>query len=94
MLEELIRSGRIVDIMIAFVVIEIVALLVYRRLTGRGVPTYSLLVNIGAGGSLMLALKAVFGGAAWTIVAACLLGALVFHTLDVAQRWQKGSAEG
>jgi len=94
MLEELIRSGRIVDIMIAFVVIEIVALLVYRRLTGRGVPTYSLLVNIGAGVSLMLALKAVFVGAAWTIVAACLLGALVFHTLDVAQRWQKGSTEG
>lgn len=93
MLEELITTGRIVDIMIAFVIIEVVLLLVFERVTGRGVPPYSLLVNVGAGGSLMLALRAVFSDADWTIIAACLLAALVFHTLDIIQRWGSRSAE-
>lgn len=93
MLEDLITSGRIVDIMIAFVVVEVVLLLVYERATGRGVAPYSLLVNVGAGGSLMLALRAVFSGSNWALIAACLVAALVFHTLDIVQRWQSGPAE-
>lgn len=93
MLEDLITSGRIVDIMIAFVIVEIVFLLIYERRTGRGVAPYSLLVNVGAGGSLMLGLRAVFSDADWTIIAACLVAALVFHTLDIIQRWQSGPAE-
>ena len=74
--------------MIAFVVIEVVLLLVYERATGRGVAPYSLLVNVGAGGSLMLALRAVFSAADWTVIAACLVASLVFHTLDILQRWR------
>lgn len=93
MLEDLITSGRIVDIMIAFVIIEVVVLLAYERVSGRGVAPYALLVNVGAGGSLMLALRAVYSEADWTIVAACLVAALVFHTLDIIQRWQSGPAE-
>jgi hypothetical protein len=88
MLQELVTSGRIVDIMIAFVIIEVVVLLVYRRVRGRGVAPYSLLVNIGAGGSLMLALRAVMSDASWAAVAACLVSSLVFHSLDIVDRWQ------
>ncbi len=91
MLEDLVTSGRIVDIMIVFVIIEVVLLLGYERATGRGVAPYSLLVNVGAGGSLMLALRAVFSEADWTIVAGCLVASLVFHTLDIRQRWRSGS---
>ena len=88
MLEDLIISGRIVDIMIVFVIVEVIVLLVYERFTGRGVAPYSLLVNVGAGGSLMLALRAVFSEADWTIIAACLVASLVFHALDILQRWR------
>ena len=49
-LEALIASGRIVDIMLVFVAIEVLALLVYRGVTGRGLGAVALLLNIGAGG--------------------------------------------
>ena len=93
MLEELIVSGRIVDIMIGFVIVEVAGLILYRRFTGRGVAPYSLLVNVGAGGSLMLALRAVYTEASWTVVATCLVSSLVFHALDIADRWQQEKAK-
>ncbi len=88
MLEELITSGRIVDIMLGFVVVEVAALLLWRALRGSGIPPSRLLINIGAGGSLMLALRAVFADAPWTVVAGCLIAALVFHVADLATRWE------
>lgn len=91
MLEALITSGRIVDIMIGFVVIEVAALLLYRRLRGGGIPPSKLFVNIGAGGSLMLALWAVFADAHWGIVAGFLVMSLVFHVADLASRWERPS---
>ena len=92
MLENLIVTGRIVDIMIAFVVVEVVVLLLVHRYTGKGIAPLPLLLNIGAGGSLMLALRAVFAGAAWWLVAACLVASLVFHVADLAQRWRGAPA--
>ena len=88
MLQELIESGRIVDIMLIFVILEVALLLGYRWVTGRGIPARWLLINIGAGGSLMLALRAVYADASWWIVAGCLIAALVFHVADLAQRWR------
>ena len=89
MLDELIADGRIVTVMGAFVVLEVVALLAYRARTGRGIPAAPLLANIGAGGSLMLALGAVLRGSGTLVVAGWLLGALVFHVTDLALRWRR-----
>ena len=86
-IEDLIASGRIVDLMLAFVALEIVVLLIYRARTGRGIPALPLLLNIGAGGCLMLALRATVAEAGWQWIAACLIGALVFHVADLGQRW-------
>ncbi len=88
-LEWLINSGRIVDIMVLFVVVEVVALIVYWRVKQRGVATIPLLANVGAGGSLMLALGANLKGAGYLAVAACLVAALVFHLTDLALRWKR-----
>ena len=88
LLESLIESGRIVDVMAAFVALEIVALLFYWWRRRRGVPPVPLLLNIGAGGSLMLALRAVLSGAGTLTVACWLLASLVFHVADLAQRWR------
>lgn len=94
MLQELVTSGRIVDLMLIFVVIEVALLLAVWRLTGRGIAPLPLLSNIGAGGSLMLALRADLSGAGWTWVAAFLVLALVFHVADLAVRWRSGSSRG
>ena len=85
-LEELIRSGRIVDLMLVFVAIEVTILVAYHRRTGRGIAPLPLLLNVGAGTSLMLALRTVLTGAAWPLTAACLVLSLVFHTADLAAR--------
>ena len=88
-LSGVITSGRIVDIMVVFVVIEVIALIIYWRRTGRGVPTVPLLANVGAGGSLMLALGASLKGLDTAIIAACLVSSLVFHVTDLAIRWKR-----
>ncbi|MEL6302514.1 MAG: hypothetical protein AAFV47_09870 [Pseudomonadota bacterium] len=83
-----IESGRIADVMLAVIAIEIIALIVYRLLSGKGLPVATVICNAGAGGSLMVALKLVWIDAAWHWVAAALLGSLVFHMIDLAQRWR------
>jgi hypothetical protein len=87
-LQELILTGRIVDIMLVFIILEILVVLVIRNYRGGAVPPLPLLVNIGAGGSLMLALRVALTGSAWPLLAACLVSALIFHVLDLYLRWQ------
>lgn len=84
-----ISSGRIVDIMVLFVVLEVVVLVIYWKRTGRGVPTIPLLANIGAGGSLMLALGATLKGYNTSVTAVCLIASLIFHVSDIAIRWKR-----
>ena len=88
-LSGIISSGRIVDIMVLFVVVEVTALIVYWRRTGRGIPTVPLIANVGAGGSLMLALGATLKGFSVSIIALCLVASLVFHVTDLALRWKR-----
>ncbi len=85
----IISSGRIVDIMVLFVVVEVLVLIAYWRRTGRGVPTVPLLANVGAGGSLMLALGATLKGFDTQVIALCLVSSLVFHLTDLAMRWKR-----
>lgn len=86
-MQEIVSSGDIVYVMLAFVLIEIVALLAYWYKTGHGVSPEPLLLNIGAGGSLMLAVGATLKGFDWRVTATLLVLAGVFHILDVRQRW-------
>lgn len=81
-------SGRIVDAILALVVVEAVLLIAYRARTGRGVPTADLLANLAAGATLLLALRIALTGGAWTSVAAALAAALVAHLLDLSRRWR------
>lgn len=87
-LESLLTSGRIVDLMILFLVLEIILITTLRKTKGVGIAALPLIVNIGAGGSIMLALRAALTEAGWQWIAAFLLCALVFHAWDLAIRWQ------
>jgi hypothetical protein len=85
--EQFILSGRIVDVALAVLVIEVLWLSWRYRQTGRGLPPGLLITNAGAGGSLMLALKAALSGAAWPWIVAALLASLAFHVADLRHRW-------
>lgn len=93
-LQSLITTGRIVDVMLAFVVLEIIVLGLYRRATGDGIPMPKLLVNIGAGTSIMLALRAALTNADWKWIAAWLVCGLLFHSSDIALRFRRSPGDG
>jgi hypothetical protein len=88
LLESLLTTGRIVDLMIVFLVLEIALITTLRKTRGVGIAALPLIVNIGAGGSIMLALRAALTDAGSHWIAAFLLCALIFHIWDLVLRWQ------
>lgn len=86
-LEDLVRSGRICDIALALMAAEVIALIAYRRATGRGIAPGALLANFAAGGALVLALRSALTGAGWLATAGWLTASLVAHVADLKARW-------
>lgn len=82
LLKELVLSGRIVDLMLAFIVVETL-ILAWTGRGGRGLGLPLLLVNAGAGASLMVALKAALAGWGWLGITLPLLASLGFHVTDL-----------
>lgn len=84
----------LIDGVIAFTLIEAVALLVIHRCTGLGVAPRDFLANMASGLCLMLALRALVrdAGSAW--LAACLLAAGAAHGIDIVMRWRRRSRTG
>jgi hypothetical protein len=83
---ELFASGRVVDLIIAFVVLEAILVVAFRRWTGRGPSVGGFLACILPGLMLMLALRAALVGADWPWIALCLSAALVGHLTDLYRR--------
>ena len=88
LLQSLFLSGAIIDLIVLLMVVEVAALLAWRRVTGTGVAPRALLPFLAAGICLMLAVKFALTGQDWTRVAMALAGAFVFHLADIALRWQ------
>lgn len=86
MMEQLFLSGRIVDIIVALVVVEAMALALFHALTGRGLALRAVAANLAAGLLLMLALRAALVDAHWTWIAALLAAALLAHVADLGSR--------
>ena len=82
----LFASGRVVDLILLLVLAEAVGLVLLHRQTGRGPAPGALLPNLMAGACLLLALRFGLRGAAWPVVALCLLGSLVAHIADLWER--------
>ena len=81
-------SGRIVDLILVLVVIEAIILLIFRSMTGRGIPAVGLLINLLAGTFLLMALRSALTEMPWALTAAWLSAALVAHVADMALRWR------
>jgi hypothetical protein len=85
---ELFATGRIVDLVLALMVLEGIVLVAYHRTTGRGLAPVGLLANLLAGVCLLLALRAALIGASWRWIALALAAALLAHLADLWRRWR------
>ncbi|MFD2184423.1 hypothetical protein [Rhodoplanes azumiensis] len=90
---ELFASGRMIDLILALVVVEAVALAVLHRITGRLPPLSRLLPNLAAGAFLLVAVRAALVGADWIWIAACLVAALMAHIADILTRSTSGTVK-
>lgn len=82
-------SAVVVDLVIGLTVIEGLALALYHRLTGKGVPTGDFAVNLVSGLCLMLALRAAVADAAWHWIGLWLAAAGGAHATDLVRRWRR-----
>lgn len=85
-MEELFRSGRIIDLSLAFIALEGILLLVLRGRARRGLQPADLLGNLLAGTFLMLAVRNVVTGGGWVFTALFLTASLPAHLYDLLRR--------
>jgi hypothetical protein len=86
LVSELFVSGRVVDLVLAVMLVEAIALAAYHRRTGRGLPAVAIVLNLAAGAALLLALRGALVGAGWGWIALALAGAFAAHLADLRQR--------
>jgi hypothetical protein len=87
---DLFATGRIIDLILALVVLEAAVLALWRRRTGTGIPVSALLINLASGFCLLGAVRAALVDAWWGWVALCLAGSLLAHVADLRTRWRRG----
>jgi hypothetical protein len=80
----------LIDLVIAMTLLEVLALGLYHRQTGRGIAPLDFLPSLAAGLALMLAVRAGVSGAGWMWVSAGLCAAGLAHAADVRRRWKRG----
>ena len=84
---ELFATGHAVDCILALMLIESIFLILVGRKARRAIPAVQVLVGIGAGAALLLALRAALQRSPWQWVSLWLMAALVAHLLDLRYRW-------
>lgn len=88
-MQELVESGRLIDAILASVLLQFAALASLHRLRGIGPAPRDLWPNLAAGAALLLAVRAALTDASWIAVAAWLACALVAHLIDLHRRWPR-----
>ncbi len=80
------RSGRIIDAILALMVLEAAAIAVWHRASGRPPRLGDVAGTLVSGAALLLAVRAALTGAPWPVIALALLGALIAHATDLIAR--------
>ena len=76
---ELFSTGLIADIMLAFMALEAIVLVLYRRKTNRGLTPRAVFWMLLPGACLVLAFRAALVGASWQWVALAVSVSLLAH---------------
>jgi len=85
-MEDLISSGRVVDLILAVIVLEALFLSgLAVRLRWR-LPIFGILMNLAAGAALLLALRSVLTDGGWPMTAGWLAAAFLAHLADLIDR--------
>jgi hypothetical protein len=87
-LAEFLSSVRLIEIVIAFTLVEAVALVAYHRRTGKGVAPVEFGANLVSGLCLMLALRCALAGGWWLWTALFLSASGLVHGADLWRRWR------
>ena len=77
-----------IDLILAIVTAEAIAIASYWRATGRGISPTQLFPNLFAGALLLLALRLSLEGYSWPWYTSCLALAGVANVADLRQRWR------
>ena len=93
-MEQLIASGRVVDLILGLMLLEAIAIGAYHAGTGRGIGPVDLAINLLAGVALLLALRAALTGAGWQAIAGILGVAGLLHVADLTRRWKRRGGRG
>jgi hypothetical protein len=78
----------LVEAAFAISVLEGLALVIFHRVTGQGLPFQDFALNLASGLCLMLALRNALMQSHWLWVGVWLLCAGLAHWVDVWRRWQ------
>lgn len=81
-------GGRWIDLVLALMLVEALALLARRVLTTSGPRASALLANLAAGGLLLGAARLALSGASEALIGAVLIAAFAAHLYDLADRWR------
>jgi len=79
----------LVDGVIAFTALEVLALAAHHWVTGRGIAPGEFALNALSGLCLMLALRAVLAGSPMPWAAVALIAAGLAHAADLWRRWHR-----
>lgn len=88
-MEEFFRSGRVAELILALLALELAALAAWRAATGGGPSSRDVLPFLLAGACFALALRSALTGQGWAWVAAPLGAAFLAHLWDLARRWRR-----
>ncbi len=93
-MSELLASGRVIDLALVVIGLELLALIALRNRAASGLRPIDMVGQLLAGALLLLALRvALTGGNVWWI-AGFLTASFPAHVFDVARRLRHGAGSG
>jgi hypothetical protein len=88
LMQDLFSSGRIVDFILAVIVLESLVVIGLALVQRWHLPTVGMLMNLAAGAALLLALRSVLTDASWMVTGAWLGAAFLAHLADLTERFR------
>lgn len=87
-MSEFVESGRIADLILLVLLLEGAVLFAYWRIKGSGVPPFDILLFMGSGAALVIALRVALTDGWWGWIGLALTASFFVHAADLLRRWR------